>query len=157
MAFSNLTVEEIRLALNLFCNFINEQTYVFFYFNGHALGGHGSDIYLVGKDSNLNGENPMKEQLVWHGEIEMTLDKRRPLFATIIYDSCRDQLPESVVHLVNETSRQNEPIRCESNFCIGKNSITQCFEFFKQCIFMICIYLVKIVIQTINYKTKILI
>ena len=48
MLFSNLTVTEIRLALELFCELITEQTYALFYFNGHALG-HGSDIYLPGK------------------------------------------------------------------------------------------------------------
>ena len=47
MVFSNLTVTEMRLALDLFCELINEQTYALFYFNGHALG-HGSDIYLPG-------------------------------------------------------------------------------------------------------------
>ena len=119
LAFSNLTVTEIHRALELFTSFINEHTYVFFYFNGHALG-HGSDIYLVGKDSNLDCQNPTMEQLVWHGEIETMLDKRRPLFATIIYDSCRDQLPENVLHLIKESSRQQvSTIYCESNFCIG--------------------------------------
>ena len=53
LALSNLTVDEIKKAVDLVCSFINEQTYVFFYFNGHALG-HGSDIYLVGRDSNLD-------------------------------------------------------------------------------------------------------
>lgn len=59
------------------------------------------------------------DQLVWHGEIETNFDKQHPLLATIIYDSCRDQLPDAVVGLVNESSRQHEPIQCESNFCIG--------------------------------------
>ena len=59
------------------------------------------------------------EQLVWHGEVEISLDKCRPLFATIIYDSCRDQLPQSVRHLVKESSREHEPILSGSNFCIG--------------------------------------
>ena len=59
------------------------------------------------------------KQLVWHGDIEIALDKHRPLFATIIYDSCRDQLPQSVKQWVRESSREHEPIHCESNFCIG--------------------------------------
>ena len=46
---------------------------------------------FLGKDTSID-----MKQLVWHGDIEIALDKRRPLFATIIYDSCRDQLPESV-------------------------------------------------------------
>jgi hypothetical protein len=118
MAFSNLNVSEIRNALDLVCSLIDEQTYVFFYFNGHALG-HGSDIYLVGKDTSLDGSTDAMKQLVWHGEVEMALDRQRPLFAAIIYDSCRDQLPEPVSHLVKESSRQHEPIQCESNFCVG--------------------------------------
>ena len=48
------------------------------------------------------------KQLIWHGDIEIALDKRRPLFATIIYDSCRDQLPQSVKQWVKGGKFQNQ-------------------------------------------------
>ena len=112
IALSNLTVEEIRKAVDVFCTFINEQTYAFFYFNGHALG-HGSDIYLVGKDTHLLSP----QEFIWHGEIEMAVDRQRPLFATMVYDSCRDQLPTYSVF--QESTKDHPPIQCESNFCVG--------------------------------------
>ena len=65
LAFSNLTVGEIHQALELFCRFIDEQTSVFFYFNGHAFA-YGSDIYLVGKDTPYP-ITAIDDQLVWHG------------------------------------------------------------------------------------------
>ena len=65
LAFSNLTVGEIHQALELFCRFIDEQTSVFFYFNGHAFA-YGSDIYLVGKDTPYP-ITAIDGQLVWHG------------------------------------------------------------------------------------------
>ena len=112
IALSNLTVEEIRKAVDVFCTFINEQTYAFFYFNGHALG-HGSDIYLVGKDTHLL----TSQEFIWHGEIEMAVDRQRPLFATMVYDSCRDQLPTYSVF--QDSTKDHPPIQCESNFCVG--------------------------------------
>lgn len=116
MPFSNLNVNEILKALDLFCSFVNEQTYAFIYFNGHALG-HRNDIYLVGKDTDLTQEDST-QQLVCHSEVEIALDRCRPLFATIIYDSCRDQFPEHVGKWV-KTSAGIEPLHTESNFCIG--------------------------------------
>ncbi len=111
MLLSNLTVAEIHRAVEVFCSLIDGYTYAFFYFNGHALG-HGNDIYLVGKDSNLLDDSGGTRQLVWHGDIEMAVGKSRPLLTTIIYDSCRDQIPEAVSHLLN-----NKPINNESNNC----------------------------------------
>ena len=113
LAFSNLTVGEIHQALELFCHFIGEQTSVLFYFNGHAFA-NGSDIYLVGKDT-PDPITAIDHQLVWHGTVEKELDQRHPLFMTMIYDSCRDQLPESVIHQVKDSSRD----QLKSNFCIG--------------------------------------
>jgi hypothetical protein len=50
LAFSNLSLSEVRDALDLFCSFIDENTYALFYYNAHALG-HGNEIYLAAKDS----------------------------------------------------------------------------------------------------------
>ena len=71
-------------------------------------------MFFLGKDTSME-----MKQLIWHGDIEIALDKRHPLFASIIYDSCRDQLPQSVKQWVKQSSREHEPIHCESNFCIG--------------------------------------
>ena len=109
LAFSNLTILEIHKAVDLFCSFINEQTYAFFYFNGHALG-HGSDIYLVGKDSSIDGTKPVMKQLIWHGEIETALDRSKFKFAQLenlkieiafLYIGAgRFSLPLSTIHAV---------------------------------------------------------
>ena len=108
IALSNLTVEEIKKAVDIFCDFINDQTYAFFYYSGHAVG-HGSDIYLVGTDTNPQGG---PKEFIWHGEIEMAVDRQRPLLATMVYDSCRE--------LSTNQIKDHPPIQCESNFCIGQ-------------------------------------
>ncbi|QQP34630.1 Mucosaassociated lymphoid tissue lymphoma translocation protein 1like [Caligus rogercresseyi] len=84
-SFINLSVEEIRFAVGLLCRFIDESTYVVFYYNGHALGS-GTDIYLTGLDSSLKG---CLEDFIWHGEIEILIDSCRPQLCVFIYDSCR--------------------------------------------------------------------
>ncbi len=120
LAFANLTSSEIRDAVELLCSFTDQHTYVFFYFNGHALG-YGSDIYLVGKDTWASESSSAGgDQIVWHGEIEAELNNRRPLFVTVIYDSCRDQPPESVLDMVKEANKHHdEPVSSDLNFCIG--------------------------------------
>ena len=52
LAFSNLTMDELKSAVDTFCAFIDRNTYALFYYNGHAIG-HGNDVYLVSKDTDF--------------------------------------------------------------------------------------------------------
>ena len=45
-------MDELKCAVDMFCAFIDRNTYALFYYNGHAIG-HGNDVYLVSKDTNL--------------------------------------------------------------------------------------------------------
>ena len=49
---SNLTMEEVRSAVEMICAFVDRNTYALFYYNGHALG-HGNDVYLVSRDTDF--------------------------------------------------------------------------------------------------------
>ena len=60
LAFTNLTLEQLRNAIDLFASFIDEETYALFYYNGHAVG-HNEDIYLATVESSLGGQD--QEQL----------------------------------------------------------------------------------------------
>ena len=45
-----------RQVISFFCSsLIDDNCYVLFYYNGHALG-YGSDIYLVARDSNISAD-----------------------------------------------------------------------------------------------------
>ena len=52
LAFTNLTLGQLRNAIDLFASFIDEETYALFYYNGHAVG-HNEDIYLATVESSL--------------------------------------------------------------------------------------------------------
>ena len=52
LSFCNLTMEELKSAVDMFCAFIDRNTYALFYYNGHAIG-HGNDVYLVSKDTDF--------------------------------------------------------------------------------------------------------
>ena len=45
-------MEEVRNAVDMFCTFVDRNTYALFYYNGHALG-QRNDVYLVSKDTNF--------------------------------------------------------------------------------------------------------
>ena len=74
----------MRNAIEMFSTFIDSGTYALFYFNGHAIG-HGNDVYLVAKDTDLNPEIPLRDNLIWHGEVETRLDKCRCVPSTAAY------------------------------------------------------------------------
>ncbi len=76
LAFANLTLDEVRAAVELFASLINGSTYAVFYYNGHALGS-GDDMYLAAVDSTLQPGVPVAQQLIWRGEIETRLDRYR--------------------------------------------------------------------------------
>ena len=52
LAFTNITLDQLRNAIELFTSFIDEETYALFYYNGHAVG-HNEDIYLATVESSL--------------------------------------------------------------------------------------------------------
>ena len=52
LAFTNLTLGQLRNAIELFASFIDEETYALFYYNGHAVG-FNEDIYLATVESSL--------------------------------------------------------------------------------------------------------
>ena len=52
LAFTNLSLGEVRNAVDLFAKMIDRTTYALFYYNGHALGS-GDDMYLAATDSTL--------------------------------------------------------------------------------------------------------
>ena len=52
LAFTNLTLGQLKNAIDLFASFIDEETYALFYYNGHAVG-HNEDIYLATVESSL--------------------------------------------------------------------------------------------------------
>ena len=62
LAFTNLTLGQLRSAIELFASFIDEETYALFYYNGHAVG-FNEDIYLATVESSLG------EFLVKNGNI----------------------------------------------------------------------------------------
>ena len=45
----------------------------------------------------------LKDELIWHGEIESKLDSCNPLLCVAIYDSCRDNPPEVIADIVKNT------------------------------------------------------
>ena len=52
LAFTNITLGQLRNAMELFSSFIDEETYALFYYNGHAVG-HNENIYLATVESSL--------------------------------------------------------------------------------------------------------
>ena len=52
LAFTNLSLGQLRNAIDLFASFIDEETYALFYYNGHAVG-FNEDIYLATVESSL--------------------------------------------------------------------------------------------------------
>ena len=52
LAFTNITLDQLRNAIDLFSSFIDEETYALFYYNGHAVG-HHEDIYLATVETSL--------------------------------------------------------------------------------------------------------
>jgi hypothetical protein len=45
----------------------------------------------------------LKEEFIWHGEIEARLDACNPLLCVAIYDSCRDNPPEVIADIVKNS------------------------------------------------------
>ena len=45
----------------------------------------------------------LKNELIWHGEIESKLDSCNPLLCVAIYDSCRDNPPDVIADIVKNT------------------------------------------------------
>lgn len=133
IALVNLTLQEVRNAVDFFCTFIDETTFAVFYYNGHALG-HGEETYLVAKDSYLSPNQPLEHQLIWHGEIELRINNCHPLLGLIIYDSCRDLAPESIKDLLSQT--HHEMITFSTSFLIayGTKAGMRSFEYANQAV-----------------------
>ncbi|TRY68753.1 hypothetical protein TCAL_04690 [Tigriopus californicus] len=127
----NLTLQEVRNAVDLFCTFVDETTYALFYYNGHALG-YGEETYLVAKDSDLSPNLPLEAQLIWHGEIELRINRCHPLLGLIIYDSCRDVAPDSIKGLLSQA--HHEMITFSTSFLIayGTKAGMRSFEYANQ-------------------------
>lgn len=106
-AFTNLTLDQIRNAVELFASFIDEETYCLFYYNGHAVG-HSEDIYLAPVESSLDEQDPtpLSQILLHHGHIESVISDKNPLLGVIIYDSCRDD-PKDYIKRKLEQSKQS--------------------------------------------------
>uniref|UniRef100_A0A0K2U487 Mucosaassociated lymphoid tissue lymphoma translocation protein 1like [Haplochromis burtoni] n=1 Tax=Lepeophtheirus salmonis TaxID=72036 RepID=A0A0K2U487_LEPSM len=112
-SFINLTTEEIRSAVELLCSFIDDTTYVLFYYNGHALGS-GTNVYLTGINSSLSGS--LKE-FIWHGDLESKIDSCGPLLCVFLYDSCRDDPPKYFQEKLQNT--KHPAISFKSSFVIS--------------------------------------
>jgi mucosa-associated lymphoid tissue lymphoma translocation protein 1 len=121
LAFTNLTLDQMRNAVDLFASFIDEETYALFYYNGHAVG-HNEDIYLAAVESSLDEHDltPLSQVLLHHGHIEAVISDKNPLLGVIIYDSCRDD-PKEYVKRKLELSKQSSGyiIKNSSNLIVG--------------------------------------
>ena len=62
LAFANLSLSEVRNAVDLFSKLIDNTTHALFYYNGHALGS-GDDMYLAATDSTLLPGLPIENQV----------------------------------------------------------------------------------------------
>ena len=62
LAFANLSLSEVRNAVDLFSVLIDRATHALFYYNGHALGS-GDDMYLAATDSTLLPGLPIEDQV----------------------------------------------------------------------------------------------
>jgi hypothetical protein len=67
LSFINLSLVEVRNALELFSSLVDDSTYALFYYNGHALGS-GDDMYLAATDSELRPRAPLESQVRHHIE-----------------------------------------------------------------------------------------
>ena len=135
LAFTNLSLGEVRNAIDLFAKMIDRTTYALFYYNGHALGS-GDDMYLAATDSTLLPGLPIENQvadctlsiksiiemysvtqfqLIWRGEVENQLDKCNPLLCVVIYDSCRDAASATM----EAAMKRREAITYTSSFVVA--------------------------------------
>ena len=69
ICLKNLTLDQTRSAIDLFCSLVDVSTFALIYYNGHAMGGtednqQGQDLFLACSDSYLH-----QDKLLWHGEI----------------------------------------------------------------------------------------
>lgn len=121
LAFTNLTLGQLRNAIDLFASFIDEETYALFYYNGHAVG-HNEDIYLATVESSLDEHDlsPLSQVLLHHGHVESVISDKNPLLGVIIYDSCRDD-PKEFVKKKLEASKQSSGyiIKSSPNLVLG--------------------------------------
>jgi len=121
LGFTNLTLDQMRNALDLFASFIDEETYALFYYNGHAIG-HNEDIYLASVESSLDEHDmtPLSQVLLHHGKIEAVMSEKKPLLGVIIYDSCRDD-PTEFIKKKLEVSKQLSGyfVKSSPNLIIG--------------------------------------
>jgi len=114
LAFTNLSLGEVRNAVDLFARLIDRTTYALFYYNGHALGS-GDDMYLAATDSTLLPGLAIENQLLWRGEVENQLDKCNPLLCVVIYDSCRDAASATM----EAAMKRREAITYTSSFVVA--------------------------------------
>jgi len=121
LAFTNLTLGQLKNAIDLFASFIDEETYALFYYNGHAVG-HNEDIYLATVESSLDEHDlsPLSQVLLHHGHVESVISDKNPLLGVIIYDSCRDD-PKEFVKKKLEASKQSSGyiIKSSPNLVLG--------------------------------------
>jgi len=121
LAFTNLTLGQLKNAIDLFASFIDEETYALFYYNGHAVG-HNEDIYLATVESSLDEHDlsPLSQVLLHHGHVEAVISDKNPLLGVIIYDSCRDD-PKEFVKKKLEVSKQSTGyiIKSSSNLILA--------------------------------------
>lgn len=121
LAFTNITLGQLKNAIDLFASFIDEETYALFYYNGHAVG-HNEDIYLATVESSLdeNDPSPLSQILLHHGHVEAVISEKNPLLGVLIYDSCRDD-PKEFIKKKLEASKQSSGyiIKSSPNLVIG--------------------------------------
>lgn len=121
LAFTNLTLGQLRNAIDLFASFIDEETYALFYYNGHAVG-HHEDIYLATVESSLDEHDmsPLSQVLLHHGHVEAVISDKNPLLGVIIYDSCRDD-PKEFVKKKLEASKSSTGylVKSSPNLVLG--------------------------------------
>lgn len=129
MSFVNLSVAEIYHALDLFCSFVDEETYALFYYNGHAVGAN-DETYLAATDSRLTASEPVDDHLIWHGEIQRRMCERKPLLGVAVFDSCRDAAPADVAEALRRGPARPKPgIKRDFYTCYGTRSENRSYEY----------------------------
>ena len=81
LAFANLSLSELRSAVDLFSKLIDNTTHALFYYNGHALGS-GDDMYLAATDSTLLPGLPIGNQ------VADTVSMKKNFLTTLRYIIC---------------------------------------------------------------------
>jgi hypothetical protein len=95
ISFVNLSVQEARNAVELFCSMIDANTYAIFYINGHAMNTECGLIFPC-TDTDSSAVGDLTQRFVLQREIEDRLARRTPLLLLLIYDSCRIESSEDV-------------------------------------------------------------